>query len=589
MFTCLRAIITALLLSFALSGCMGDMDAESLDPIDRAAGLTRDDFKSMVPRDPKNGEDADAPRGSDAAPIPEASQILVAPRPPKQAAERLVSIAVTEDIPLRDVLIELARLANVDLELDPSISGGIIFRAKDRPLRDVIDRIAQMENLRYEFDGKRLKIEQDRPYLESYTVDFLNMTRSSESSLTVNTNVLSASGGDTGGGGGQFNTGSNSSINVTAESDLWVQFEEAIKQILDDQQQGGALPAGVGVVTANAIAADGAANPAAPVNNFFVINRQGGLLTVFASQEKQDSVAAYIEHLKKTASAQVLIEAKIVEVTLNDEYRSGIDWESFALERGLKNFDFDLAVSTLDTANPNVFSLRMTDTTDNDLKALVNLTEEFGTSRTLSSPRLHAINNQQAVLTFAENQVYFEINVERETNSNSANNQDLLTVDSEIKTVPIGIILVVQPSINLETNEVTLNVRPTLSRVTSQIADPAVAFLASQATTLSVPLENLIPVVEVRELDTIMKVRSGDVMVMGGLMEERSVNTDAGVPYASNVPFLGNLFKRVSKDQDIVEMVIFVKATIIPNSGTISQEDIDFYRKFTSDPRPLTF
>src|SRR5262249_965154 len=141
-----------------------------------------------------------------------------------------------------------------------------------------------------------------------------------------------------------------------------------------------------------------------------------------------------------------------------------------------------------------------------------------------------------------------------------------LTVNSEIKTVPIGIILTLQPSINLDSDEVTLNVRPTLSRVVEFVPDPAVAFLASQAASTS-GISNQVPVVEGRELDSILKLKSGQVMVIGGLMEDKNINTDSGLPGVSRVPFLGNFFKGVDKQNNLRELVIFIRATIVDSTG----------------------
>jgi general secretion pathway protein D len=281
----------------------------------------------------------------------------------------------------------------------------------------------------------------------------------------------------------------------------------------------------------------------------------------------------------------VLIEAKIVEVSLNEEFRSGIDWGSISLSKGL-NFGFDIVGGD---SSPAV-KLSARNKNNGSLEAAIGLTEKFGTARTLSSPRITAINNQQAALTFAQNKVYFQIKVDRETNSTTSNSQQLFTVDSTVKTVPIGIIVTVQPSINPDTEEITLNVRPTLSRMVDEVEDPAVAYLASQSSgALPDNLKNLIPVVEVREMDTIMKIKSGDIMVMGGMMEEKNANTDTGVPWISGVPWIGNAFKDVDRTNEVVEMVIFMKATIIPSSGKVSKKDIQTYKKFTNDPHPLNF
>ena len=130
-----------------------------------------------------------------------------------------------------------------------------------------------------------------------------------------------------------------------------------------------------------------------------------------------------------------------------------------------------------------------------------------------------------------------------------------------------------------------MNVKPTLTRVTDRVSNPGVTIIAADIDGLDADSLNAeIPVVEVRELDTVLRAQSGEIMVIGGLLEERTLNTDTGVPGLSRIPYLGNAFKRVSKETTMVETVIFIKPTIIPGKG-VSVEDKDFYKKFNRDNR----
>ena len=152
--------------------------------------------------------------------------------------------------------------------------------------------------------------------------------------------------------------------------------------------------------------------------------------------------------------------------------------------------------------------------------------------------------------------------------------------------------MTLQPSINLETDEITMNIRPTLTTTSTTVDDPAVA-LTSQKNlgdnTNGTAVTSSIPVIDVRELDSIMKLKSGDVMIMGGLMKSDVTNTDTGVTGIGSIPFLGNAFKSVVKTDNTVETVIFVKATIIPSDGMVVKADKDLYKNFFRDPRPLAF
>ena len=158
--------------------------------------------------------------------IPEASSILSTPTPSSIMSDKLISISVTEDIPLKDVLIELSRLADVDMEIDPRIDGGIILRVKDKPFKDVIERVVNLGGLRYSARDGVMRVERDTPYKIDYPVDFLNVTRSSESSINVDTQGL-------GGSDAELPSGSASSTTQTSEADVWASIEEAITNILN--------------------------------------------------------------------------------------------------------------------------------------------------------------------------------------------------------------------------------------------------------------------------------------------------------------------------------------------------------------------
>ncbi len=673
------------LLGLAAISCtpttMRALDPEHNDFHDRHLGLSRNDFRNLDKPDapegemPPGGKDIDQDMRKSgrahvkggitpdlgtgeeakdittkietkAPPIPTLAQILAAPQPPKIGETQLVSIAVTDDVPLKDVLIELGRLANIDIELDAGIAGGISFTANNRPFNEVISRISDLAGLRYTMKNGVLRVERDQPYIRNYSLDFLNLVRNSDSSVNISTNVLSGGGGGSsggssgGGGGGGINTGSTTAITSKSDSDLWSSMEGGIKEILsyaparhvsqlantvtevdlaraDGSASGAAggsigssslagqsLPPSVGASAPTSSASTGASATAGgssglgsgsghgSVDTFYIMNRQAGMLTVSANDKQQQLITTFLDKMRSNASAQVLIEAKIVEITLDERYQSGIQWSVLGHKYGVNFTGSTLGASDTNTSN-TATSINLGRGTD--LNNLINLIEEFGTTRTLSSPRLSAINNQQAVLTFARNQVYFHLTVEQGTTTSVGNiaSNTPPTVTSEVKTVPIGLILTMQPSISLESNEVTLNVRPTLSRLAGTVPDPAAAYLAStisssNSKTASL-LQNNVPIVEVRELDSILKLKSGEVMVIGGLMEQGGSNRDAGIPFADEVPWFGNLFKNTTKTNTSTELVIFIRATIVDSNGQSHPADQKIYDKFTRDPRPLVF
>jgi general secretion pathway protein D len=600
--------------------------------IDPALQLGREDYKDLASpmvNDLKPLAEVSEP------PIPDITEILAAPKPPQLGETQQVSIAVTDDVPLKDVFIELARLANVDIEVDAGISGGIDFSAKERPFNEVVDRICNLAGLRYSMKNNVLSIERDLPYVQMYSLDFLNLDRTAASSANISTSVLSSAGANGGAGtpgvssavstapagsssgNGGLNNGSSSTITSTAGSDFWKQFEESVKRILhykpprriseaqattsstSDAGDGRAVATSPAVPDADCLNADGnamAAGSGMGCNGaFYVLNRQAATLTVSATYKQHAMIKEFIKRIQENVSAQVLIEAKIMEVTLNDQSQNGINWTRL----GSNKVNFSSAFGgASDTANVATFATGP----GNDLESVVKLAEAFGTTRTLSSPRLHAINNQGAILTFADNQVYFTFTVTPATSSTVGavtTTPTAPTITSTVHTVPIGIILNLQPSIDRENNEVTLSVHPTLSRIVGSVNDPGVAITVAQAVA-SLPantpsaeiasLSNItspVPIVEVRELDSVLKLKNGQVMVIGGLMQDASTNNDTSKPAGAS--WFGDA-KAATHDNRTSELVIFIRATIVgTGSDTADKVDKDVYQKFTRDPRPINF
>ncbi len=658
---------------------LGTVDTPKFDEIGSRDGLTRDDF-----RDIRNIESVKKPAEVTAnlgnvvePPIPDLAEILAAPPKPKIGETQLVSLSVTDDVPLKDVLLEVARLAKVDIDVDASIKGGVSLRATDKPFNEVIDRIAEMAGLRYNMKNGVLHIERDTPYIQIYNVDLLNVDRSSQSNITSNTSSGGGSSGGSGGGGGGAAAGSSggstSSITYKADADFWSKFEASVAQILAytpsaqssssataaqpapsgaaaqsaspaavppapsspsvpaDQAFGGGGSGGGASLSPMAEASafpDGSSSPSAAATDapsspssssaaasvvtgnksFYILNRQAGTMTVSATQKQHETVRKFLDKISENYSAQVLIEAKIVEVDLNENYKSGINWAKFGSPI---QFDADFSSKVSSTSStttiPTVSLLK-----DGfgiggvGLDQSVKLLNEFGTTRALSSPRLHAMNNQQAILSFAENIVYFTVRISTtdavRDASNNITTPAKVDVTSEQRTTPIGILLNMQPSINKETDEVTLVIRPTLTRKTSDITDPgfevakagAIATLADANASADViaalsKITSPIPQIETRELDSIVKIKSGQTLVIGGLLEDKIINSEAGVPYAAEIPFFGNLFKSVEKSNQKKELVIFIRASIIGTNGSSDPYDKGVYQKFIQDPRPLKF
>lgn len=602
--------------ALCLSSCDSAVEKHiaKMDAIDPTLGISRSDYKSMGhPKDDgsKPPESLEVTIDKGAPPIPQLAEILAAPRPPKIGETQLVSIAVTDDVPLKDVLLELAKLADIDIELDAGISGGISFIAKEKPFNEVIERIASLAGLRYSMKNGVLRVERDTPHIKSYAIDFLNIDRDSESTVSLSTSVQSSSSGSSGSssGGSSGGNGSNSSSISTktkTQGDFWKSLEGGLDQILSFapaqnvsvntlQADANLLMAATGAPPAPAVpqpvAASGA--PAAPVaapagsgsSKAYTINRQAGILSLNGTSKQHELVELLLEKLKKNSSAQVLIEAKIIEVDLTQEYKTGINWTAVG-----ENIGGGVSFNTLGNVLTTGSDIASVSVSKGDLSALISAVERFGTTRTLSSPRLHAINNQPSTLTFATNRVFFKVTATQSatTTTGSVTTNPTVTVNSETNVVPIGVSLSILPAIDLQNNEVTLSVHPSLTTLNGPgVEDPAVKYLAAQVGDSS--LSSIIPEVQTRDLDSTVRMKSGQTMVIGGLMQQEGDNSDSAVPFAGDIPVFGNLFKGVNRTARNKELVILIKATIVDTRGSLNKVDKDIFNTFSNDPRPVTF
>lgn len=517
----------------------------------------------------------------------------------------LVSLSVNQSVPLKDILFELAKQAGYDLELDPRISGSIIFTAREKPFDQVIERISAVAGLRYNFDENNvLRVELDTVYNKLYKVDYLTYVRSSSGRISNNVSVVQGEGAD---------TGSSFSTSTTSEVDFWAELETNLTQILDGVSTGAlktkstpqisVSPQNPNVQTVAPTGEDGFAPPDAVLNveslpvdtvedaaetssanasNSFTINKQAGIINVVTTEKGHKKVAEYLQLLEKSVTAQVLIEAKILEVELTDEFATGIDWG--AVIGGEFGFGFSGPISATGTSS---FAAAYT---GNDFQTAIQALSTFGTVKALASPRVTVLNNQAAVMNIADNIVYFELDIEVTDEEDAVNGDERrVEVTSEIKSVPEGVLVNVQPSINLTEKTISLALRPTITRIDRFVPNPALDFVvALNNLDPSLSSSAQIPQLNVQEIDSVIKVNSGQSIVLGGLLQDTAETTESGVPILSEAPMVGSLFKNHTDNISKRELVIFLKATIIDSpSDTIHATDKDLYRKYSSDRRPL--
>ncbi|MFA4993906.1 MAG: secretin N-terminal domain-containing protein [Bdellovibrionales bacterium] len=566
----LRRFSYLLLLFFpllAIQGCSPSAELFATNAIDPTGGLEREDYLALRER-----TQPDAERSSQKAGIPPIPKMPGedSDTPSDSPLHKLVSITVTDSVPVRDVLMELVHKTGANLQLDPRVQGSVIITANNQPFEQVLRRICALANLRYTADDSFIYIKPDEPYQKSYRLDYLSLARKASSDTSISTNVFdidvntgSSNGAASNRSSSAAENNSTAKVSGVSDADFWAETERSLAQILGSGER----------------KTNGKTN--------FSINKQAGIVTVFADQKQQDAVASYFTELRRKSSAQVLIDARIIEVELDESYQSGIDWTGLFKNNLTLGNEIALA-SNFGTEHPfNANGVFTAGLAGGSFGGIINLVQTFGTTRVLSAPRVTVLNNQTAVMKVATNQVYFVTQAQFTTTTN-ASGASITTnpvYSSTPRTVPVGLVMTVQPSIDAKNNRVTMTLRPTISRVVGQVDDPSIGLNAAVAGVASA-VKSQIPVLAVREMDSVIQLQSGEIAVMGGLMQDSSINEDQGVPGLADISWIGNLFKSRNNQGRTSELVILLRATIADQPAP-DGADGSLYYNYNRDPRPV--
>jgi MSHA biogenesis protein MshL len=246
---------------------------------------------------------------------------------------------------------------------------------------------------------------------------------------------------------------------------------------------------------------------------------------------------------------QVVLEAKILEVILNDRFERGIDWAAIGNIGGLKGGPYAAELSSMPVVNPDgldgVFSASVSLT---DFGGIIELLENQGQVRVLSSPRIATVNNQKAVIKVGTDE-FFVTNVSSTTTTGTST-----TTTPSVTLTPFfsGIALDVTPQIS-QNGEVILHIHPTVSEVTDQ---NKVVTVGSDTVSLPLALSTI------RESDSIVKAKNGQVIVIGGLLKNVSKTTQAGLPLMGKIPFFGSAFSQKRQENLRSELVILVRPIV---------------------------
>lgn len=547
---------------------------------------------------------------------------LVGP-PAAQPLEPRFDLAVS-DAPAAQVFLALVNGTRYSMLLPPDITGSLTLNLKNVTVRESLEVIRELYGYDFRVQGNRISVQPNTPQTRIFQVSYLASKRGGTSS----TRVISSNGnsGSPGGGSGSSGTtgnntsGSGSSAYentsvVTAQaSDFWLELGVGIATALDCEYE-----------MTNIAGATGGANSAArqmlgqrmdklkcPEGRRFLMNQQSGVVMVRARPSELRDVAEMLKAMQAGVERQVMLEAKLIEVELNDGFQSGVNWaafDKFGRQRWGMNANTSrtpnyyvptAADGNLDLNNgqwvdsnkaaaltgasgllnsfPIAGALGLSFQTK-DFASIIQFLETQGTVYVMSNPRIATLNNQKAVLKVGTDD-YYVTRVTAGTTTNSGTNDTTNPPTIEAQPFFSGIALDVTPQID-DSGNITLHIRPAVTEVSSK---DLVVNLGSQAGTYIIPFASS----KVKETDSIVRVKDGMIVAIGGLMSQEQSAGENKVPGAGDIPLLGHLFKQTNRGMRKREMVVLIKPTVI-HDETDWQPDLDATstRLRDYDPRKL--
>jgi MSHA biogenesis protein MshL len=544
-----------------------------------------------------------------AASIPQPVKQVALPPPPQSKAAEVKYSIVVNDVPVRDVLFAIAKGTNVNIDIHPGIEGRATLNAIDQSLKQILTRISKQVDMRFETDGPNIVVMPDSPFLRVYKVDYVNMSRDTTGSVGVQSQVAGPGlGGSAGSAAGGSQNSSMLKIDNTAKNRFWETLERNVKDLLRETDK--ELPEGS---TETFVQARGAQQAATTQTQrtaqtrpstsgtttqsitpgttdilqageriesrltfrekaSVIVNSESGTIAVRATSRQHEKISEFLEQVLGSAKRQVLIEATVVEVLLNDNYQAGVDWSALGLE-GL-GYSFRQNFIGTNLPQPPFFSVQYANpnaTSGGSIAGTVKLLSSFGTARVLSTPRIMTLNNQTAVLKVVENSVYFT--VQSQITAGQQGQASIVTYTSTPIVVPVGFVMSVTPQIS-DGDVVVLSVRPNVSSIIGSVKDPNPDLAKAN-------VESLIPVIQTREFESMMRISSGQTAILGGLMKDSFATSRDGLPMLSRIPIWGDAVSFRNDTGRKSELVIFLRPIVIKEASL--ESDLAAYRRFLPD------
>lgn len=548
----LRSLAAAASILAMLGGCSGYTMRDN-----NVSGAMQDAFE--VKPDSAEAKSSPPPAEVSAALLPQV-QVQLPGIDARADVEQRFDVKVRR-VSARDFFLSLVENTPYNMVVHPDVKGYITLDLKNVSVPEVLKVVRNVNGFDYKIGGHNVQVFPNTLHTRIFMVDYLAMKRAGQSLITSKTGQISTSGsgssssGD-GGSSGSTSSGENSSvITTTTDADFWEELKAALEIIVGHEN-----------------------------GRKIAVNQQTGMVMVRAMPAEMRVIEEYLQSTQDVATRQVILEARIIEVLLSDGFQSGINWGSLStsgtdtLTAGqtgggtifsgsgvsdiygrsgdLNPADYGAINGTVASAFGGVFSLALSTT---DFTAFIELLKTQGDVQVLSSPRVSTVNNQKAVIKVGSDEFYVT-NISQDTTSTTGNT----SVSVELSPFFSGVALDVTPQISLQ-GDIVLHVHPSVSEVSEQTKTITTV---DGVTTMPLAASNI------RESDTIIRAANGQVVVIGGLMQNSAQDEVASVPILGDIPLLGALFRHTKKSTRKSELVILLKPTVIDANGDTWQHEL---------------
>ncbi|MGO4998929.1 pilus (MSHA type) biogenesis protein MshL [Oceanisphaera sp. W20_SRM_FM3] len=428
----------------------------------------------------------------------------------------------------------LANQHGVSIAVHPEVDGTISLNLRQATLAESLAALSQLYGYGIERKNGVYQVFPNGVRTRTFNVNYLMLSRTGQSQTAISGSSLSNSSSNSDGGGNTSGSGDATRISTESTNDFWVDLESALSRLIGSKD-----------------------------DRVVVTNPQAGLVSVRATPDELALVEDFLSQAERQLKRQVILEARIIEVELSDGFEQGIDWAN--LQAGSGNNIGPTHRVTGGSANAYPGFLNplgellgggaVFNFTDGSFSAMINLLQTQGEVNTLSNPRVATSNNQKAVIKVGTDE-YFVTNFTLETTT-SNNGPPTQSPDLELSPFFSGISLDVTPQIS-DDNRVLLHIHPTVSEVTDN----------NKVLNLGTGQPIILPLARstVRESDTVVEARSGEMIVIGGLMQEKQKEINTGIPLLSQIPILGNLFKNRSVSSQKSELVILLRPVVVADN-----------------------